>query len=437
MDRAEEALAQAQRTVEEVLGTPQAPVSAEVGGAAASPHAHANVIENDWLRVEVNPAFGGIVSLMDKRTGREWVDHSSEEPFGGYRYDLYSAADIAEFMRAYGLFFQDWFVQDFGKAGYPEDSVHVTEYARNFELVAANQADQGVASGATAIRMVGGRLRARVPGQRVSITVSLPGDPHHDDVSLPYVDLEYRIEGKVATHLAESAVVPFPLNLPNPGFRLGQVGSVIDPTRGIAEGANRSLWCVDGWVDASDDRVGFGVIPLDMPLVSLGSVGIFEFDPRRVPTEPVIYSHLFNTQWGTNFRQWHEGDFSFRVRLVPHVGDWRYAHIGETALDTLARLSGTGAYRHDWPVKAADGFRLYAMRPRHDGSGLIMRFWDAWGLARDAHFMMQGPVSAVWRCDLMERPLEKLQHDSYAGNTTIKLPMAGHAIETLLVEFEP
>ena len=62
------------------------------------------------------------------------MDRSNAEPFGGYRYDIYSIVDMAEFMRAYGLYFQDWFVQDFGKQGYPEDSQHITAYARDFKL---------------------------------------------------------------------------------------------------------------------------------------------------------------------------------------------------------------------------------------------------------------------------------------------------------------
>nr|AIA11960.1 Glycosyl hydrolases family 38 C-terminal domain protein [uncultured bacterium] len=42
-----------------------------------------NVIENDYLRVEVDQFDGAIASLIDKRTEREWVDKMSSEPFGG------------------------------------------------------------------------------------------------------------------------------------------------------------------------------------------------------------------------------------------------------------------------------------------------------------------------------------------------------------------
>src|SRR5439155_14365112 len=162
-----------------VAGMDSSPATRPAASYVPAPEsASRNVLENARFRVEVDPASGGIASLVYKRTGREWVDASSPEPFGGYRYDLYSATDIAEFLRAYGTLFQDWFVQDFGKTGYPEDSVHLTAYARDFELSGA-----GGANSAPAIELAGGRLQSgglaatmAAPEQRVSITVSLPED---------------------------------------------------------------------------------------------------------------------------------------------------------------------------------------------------------------------------------------------------------------------
>jgi hypothetical protein len=402
----------------------EAIVSASVPPAIAPAYVEGE-LENEWLRLAAGG--GEIISLVDKRTGHEWVDKDRNQMFGGYRYDIYSARDIAKFIRSYGLYFQDWFVQDFGKTGYPEDSEHLTAWARGFSHRQA---------GPNRLLMEGGTLVSRkdegevtgAPDQRISIEISLPDDG-------PYVDLTYRIEGKVATPLAESAVVAFPLNLPKATFRLGQVGSVIDPGRDIAPGANRSLWCVDGWVDATDDRLGFGVIPLDMPLVSIGSVGIFEFEPERVPREPVVYSHLFNTQWGTNFRQWHEGDFSFRIRLVPHAGGWRTARLWESAHRAVYRPGRELATGAPSPVRLSDGLVLLAMRPRNNGAGLVVRFWDALGLPREGTIEVDGPVSALWHCDTMERPFERLDPEATDGGVRMSFPVEPHRVETLLIEF--
>jgi hypothetical protein len=453
VDRAEQAFHSALRTVLEAweqargegAGASAPEGEGEAGGEtgrgehppAATAHTNGEtatlstetVLENKWLRLEVDPVAGGISSLLDKRTGHEWVDRAGGEPFGGYRYDIYSVADIGEFLRAYGQHLQDWFIHDFGKPGYPEDVPHITAYARNFRPLTTGRAERS----GKAIRLVGGQLEpgfvghVRLPDQRVTVNITLPDD-------VPCADLEYRIEGKVATPLAESAVVPLPLNLAKAAYRLGQVGSVIDPARDIVEGANRSLWCVDGWLDATDDRLGLAVIPLDMPLVSVGTTGIYSFDPARVPTGSVVYSHMFNTQWGTNFPQWLEGEFRFRIRLFPHAGDWRVAGVWRLARATFYPPAGL-PLPPTLPVSASDGFLLQSIRPRHDGAGIILRYWDALGLPRQVEVELKGPVSKVWRCDLMERPTEELPVSPTGSGVRVPVKIAAHAIETLLVEF--
>ena len=256
------------------------------------------------------------------------------------------------------------------------------------------------------------------------------------------VSLDYTIEGKKATHLAESTVVAFPLNLPKAAFRLGQTGSVIDPARDIAEGANRSLWCAD-WVDASDDRVGMTIVPVDMPLVSVGDTGIYKFSPQQVPADPVIYAHLSNTQWGTNFPQWLEGDFNFRVELAPHTGDWRTGKVWQHtyAIDHRdLRPEGENRGVTDLPLELPEGLVLQSLRPQHDGSGFVVRYWDALGMHRRYLLNVWGPIAKVWRCDLMERPIEELRIDEWiskrgGSHTSIRAEIAPHAIETILIEF--
>jgi hypothetical protein len=411
-----------------------------------------NVIENAYLRVEVDPSAGGIISLIDKRTNHDWAGPISDFGFrishleadnpaytslrpssfvlrptlGRYRYDTYSARDIAEFLRSYGNLFQDWFVHDFGKTGYPEDTAHLTAYARDYTL--SREGTSLLLSGGSLHSEPGGVL---VSAEQVSIKIRLPA-------SEPYIDIEYTVTGKAATPLAESAVAEFPLNLPKPAFRIGQTGSVIDPLRDIAAGANRYLWCAQ-WVDASDDRIGLGVIPIDMPLLSIGDVGIYRFDPDRVPTDPTIFAHFLNTQWGTNFPQWHEGDFTFRVRLAPHAGDWRTGQLWRTTLNTTSSPIQSSRIENaldHLPIRASDGLVLTTLRPRHDGPGIIARYWDALALHRQATIQIDGPVKRVRRCDLMERPFEELGIRKKESGVSIELTIAPHAIETLLIEFE-
>jgi hypothetical protein len=371
------------------------------------------------------------VSLTTRDSGHDWVDKASPEPFGGYRYDLYSAVDIAEFIRSYGRFFQDWFVQDFGKQGYPEDSQHTTAYARDFRL------EKIRGDGSSWLRLTGGKLRAEgvrgvsLPQQTISIEMTLGSD------IVPFIDLEYRVEGKEATPLAESSVVPLSLKLRRPSFHLGQSGSVIDPARDIVSGANHGLWCAD-WVYAGNDSMGMSILLRDMPLVSIGNTGIYRFETDQTSIEPPVYAHLSNTQWGTNFPQWLKGDFRWRVRLAlsGHRFGWSFTEI------LNQRMSASSpTFHHEWDrFFRVQRSQLLSARPRHDGRGLAVRLRNDGGYHTMAWLQPRDPISAIWRCDLMERPIEKLflerDADFAGGGLDVPLRLAPYAIETLLIEFD-
>ena len=49
-----------------------------------------------------------------------------------------------------------------------------------------------------------------------------------------------------------------------------------------------------------------------------------------------------------------------------------------------------------------------ALRPRHDGAGMIARYWNGLGVHRRVTLDIEAGVKRVWRCDLMERPVEEL-----------------------------
>ncbi len=56
------------------------------GGALRTRQPKAPVLENEMLRAELDPRSGGVISLVDKRTGREWVPDG--EPLGVLEYCL-------------------------------------------------------------------------------------------------------------------------------------------------------------------------------------------------------------------------------------------------------------------------------------------------------------------------------------------------------------
>ena len=159
-------------------------------GRCAHAAGAAPVLENEHFRLIVDPARGGISRLVEQGAGIAGLI-AGQQPFRPYRYDLFSAADIAVHLRAYGLLFQDWFIADFGKAGQPENWPHLTAWAGDYTATLEH------GPGRQTLLLTGGTLRPTrngptvAPAQTVDLAITL--DDH-----LPAIDLRYTVHGKVA-----------------------------------------------------------------------------------------------------------------------------------------------------------------------------------------------------------------------------------------------
>lgn len=220
-------------------------------------------LENEFYKVTREPAGGAIRSLVDKRTGRELV----EPGFGRYLYERFDNSQINQYVKDY-LKNPIWKL-DFEKPGLPPATLYQAVWPTNYTL--------------------------RVTAPR----------------GLPYVELEITIRDKPLEPAPEAGWLCLPFKADAPQFRLGRLGSIIDPSRDLVPGANRNLFAINTGVAAG----GVAFCPLDHPLVSLGEPGCWKFSRDYVPKKSVAYVNLFNNQWNTNFRLWNSGTWSSRVRI--------------------------------------------------------------------------------------------------------------------------
>ena len=134
---------------------------------------------------------------------------------------------------------------------------------------------------------------------------------------VPYVDMQWSVTGKQADPWPEAGWTCLPFNFVQPRFRLGRVGSIIDPSKDIVPGANHDVFCLSSGLTVSGSGGGtaVGVVPLDSALVSLGRPGLYRYDKQWKDREAKVFVNLFNNIWGTNFQQWIEGSWSSRVRI--------------------------------------------------------------------------------------------------------------------------
>lgn len=348
--------------------------------AATTPPATApNTLENGIFKLTVDPAKGAILSLIDKRSGRELVDAAAGHGFGQYLHERFSADDVSRYCGAYVRGGHDWGYAEIGKPNLPpaSDVPYRALTPAAFTVTTRTQGDTRTLE-MHAAPAAGGL------SYPVTTRVLLHGDA-------PYVDLELTIE-KPADPWPEAGWICLPFKLDAPQFRVGRNGFIMDPAKDIIAGANRHLYAVGTGVALFDSAgSGVGVCGPDTPLVSLGQPGCWKFDLDYVPQKPAVYFNLFNNQWSTNYRFWNEGKWTYRFRI------WSYERY-----DAAASLI-TPALEMRYPVQCAavdapagplpqqqsgltvsrPGTLVTAFGQNPDGAGTLLRVWEQAGTSGD------------------------------------------------------
>jgi hypothetical protein len=363
----------------------------------------AGVMESPFFRVSIDPERGTIRSLYHKPSGRELIDPSAAPSFGQHLYERFDADQVAVYVKSYVKITADWAVNELGKPSMPP--------AREVPYRARSP----------------GRVNVRLEGGPLSASALIESGPEPGGLpygvttrltiysALDYVDLEMTIEGKPADPWPEAGWLCLPFKIAAPQFRLGRLGSIIDPAKDIVPGANRNLFGIHTGVAIFDaDGRGVGLCPLDSPLVSLDEPGCWKYQPEFVPSRAVVYLNLFNNQWTTNFRLWNEGTWTSRVRL------WAFdRYHAESSLITpslearyplqAAFADGPGG---SLPITCAGlslsnkGVLVTAFGPNPDGPGLLLRLWESVGQSGSCRVQLPAGLNAkaVRPVDLRGRP---------------------------------
>jgi alpha-mannosidase len=352
-------------------------VPAPKPAAAAGPAADekAATLENRWFKCVLDPARGTVRSLIDKTSGREMVDAAAGGGLGRYLYERFDADQVAAFRKAYVKIDADWGVAELGKPNLPPAAA--TPYR------AASPEGFSLAFERSPILAAAVMKSAPSPSipQAVTTRVILYA-------GAPYLDLELTLHDKPADPWPEAGWIVLPFKVESPRFRLGRLGSIVDPAADVVAGSNRNLFAVNtGAVLFGADGRGVGLCAPDDPLLSLDKPGAWTYEPDFVPRKPIVYVQLFNNQWTTNFRFWNEGTWTARVRL------WAFDRYD--GAETLVRPSLETRYPLRTAVAEGPSGRLPAVQkgleisspgtlvtafgPNPDGRGTILRLWELAG----------------------------------------------------------
>jgi alpha-mannosidase len=334
------------------------------------------ILENAFLKVTLDRAKGGIISIVDKKTGRELVDANAKYAFGQYLYQRFDRKQTYDYDRGcehidsiYG-FATGWNI----RADVPAD-VPYAEAVPSYTQMSVSKDDivQTAKLSADAAGLI---------ASKVTTTITLPENS-------PWLEIAIRLDDKKPDYWPENGEFYLPVKAEHPRFRIGRLGGIADPSKDFAPGSNRTYGYVNnGALIADADGVGVGICPLDNGIMSFGDKGIYTIDQDYVPQTPVACASLFNNLWTINFPYWCKGTIESRLRVWA-THDLNPSSLIEPALDArqpvLAAVASGPAGK--LPVTAGGlalsrpGVRLIQFAPNPDGVGTVLRLWEQNGEA--------------------------------------------------------
>ena len=359
-------------------------------------------MESPFFKAKLDPSHGIVLSLVDKRSGRELASNSDGLGLGQYLYERFDKDRTMQWCTNYVRPGQLW--ADFYKPGQPPSDQFPYQAAspKNFKLRFEETT--------TSVNAV---MDAAATTNLPAVTTRLILYREQ-----PCADLEITLHDKPLDSWPEAGWLCLPLNVNAPQFRLGRLCSIIDPARDIITGANRYLLGINTGVSLTDEHGrGVGLCPIDYPLVSLDTPGCWRYSLDFVPRKPVAYVNLFNNQWDTNFRLWNQGTWTSRVRL------WAIEHYAaEPSLITpsiearypMLAATADGAPGAMPPTRrglglSRKGILITAFGSNPDGPGTVLRIWEQAGQSGTVRVRLpEGTtIKQVQPVDLRGRPVGK------------------------------
>lgn len=356
-----------------------------------------NTIENLFYRITFDPVRGRISSLIDKRSGREWVDTASTLGLGQYMNERFTYEQTLDYTLQYQ---QGRAVLSFGSKG---DWPHPGMFKPG--MVPGDKVPYRAATSRNGSLKITGNQYAQ------TMTVEYPADTanHFPASSLiirlvndaPFVEMELAIKDKAKDNWPEADWFCFPFKVDQPDFKVGRTLGVMDPLSDIMDGANRHLYAVGSGVSITGpDGSGVTVCPIDHPLVSLDCPGIWKFSHSFVPQKPIVFLNLYNNQWNTNFRYWYPGTWSSRVRIRTFDKNNTEADVlqipsfeARTPL-LVVEADGKGGSlppSQEGIVLSRKGIEISAFKEVE--GGILLRLWEQSGISGECHVELPGGIN--------------------------------------------
>jgi hypothetical protein len=377
-------------------------VDGKVGEAKTVEAAAPATIENDGLRLTVDPVTGGVASLVDKRTGREIVDQAAPYKLNEYLY--VSGGDGTN-------------IVDVGANKAADLTVHRAAAAKIQRTVYPGLGERLVVTGAA----------EKTPWLSSSYTL-------WDGCAR--LDINNYLT-RTPERKKEAAYFAFPFAATQPEIRLEIPNGVMRPEVDQLPGACKEWYAVQHFARVGGKEGTLAWVSLDAPLVCIGDINRGRWPEKLEIRNGWLFSYVMNNYWPTNYKADQGGHFEFRYSVTARAAsDAEAARFGWQAAMPLqcrviekaqkGRLPAAGSFCRVAP----EGVMITAVKAAEEGPGVVVRLLSLERKPVVARLTvgLQGLRSAKL-CNLIEEPVGELKMSS----ATVSVPVRPMAPTTVLL----
>lgn len=343
-------------------------------------------IANQFYTVRFDRTTGNVVSILDKKTGRELVDAKASYQFNqmvyvhkntslskdGFEYSPHEAKQTKASKGTISVSFDSW--TDDAKTG---AAIH----------------------------------------QTVTLYNGLPRIDIVDSLQHASVMFSNRYEDRYR----ENIFYAFPIAVPDGQPRAEYAGGVVRPYLDQLRWGSHDYLTSNRWVDVSNANFGVTLAPWNESTVDFGEIRYNQFSIDYKPTKPYLFSYAWsNRMAGLLTLDVSDCNATFRYSLRAHSGDWNSGdttRFGWSIASPLLAVKVDANPQGVLDAKQSSFFTVDApnvqltvlKQSERPGDGWILRLVETEGKRTDVNVRSNLlPVTEAYECDLVENDIRNL-----------------------------
>ncbi|MEO9144330.1 MAG: glycoside hydrolase family 38 C-terminal domain-containing protein [Ginsengibacter sp.] len=298
-----------------------------------------NTLENDYLKVTINPLNGSISSIIRKDNNEELVNNKQH----GLNQYLYV----------------------------PGRAPSKAESAKNVSIRIKE-------NGPLIVSLL---IESKAPGTK-KLTQEIQLIKGFNRIDLINTVDKLEVRDKEAVNFA------FPFNIPGGKMKIDLGVGILEPEINQLAGSCKDFNCVQRWVDISNDKNGITWTTNEAPLIEIGEMineelvnNGYKLWKKKSTLSNTFYSYVMNNYWHTNFKADQEEKVTFHYSIFPH-NTFNVAEAIRKGLERSQPLIVSASAPNNPELKSLftienKNIILSTIKPSVDKKGMTLRLYNA------------------------------------------------------------